>query len=59
MNMNRWIRLAAASLVTAAQWALCLGLLLYTQPSTTFARPVAEQMGSGAMPVIVVTAHRP
>jgi hypothetical protein len=56
MNTARLVNLLAALLITAAQWTALFWLLAPTQVEAT---PVATTAPDNAIPVIVVTAHRP
>ena len=58
MNIIRLVGLAAAAVITATQWTALSSTLVHTQLVRPIAAPVADDMPDGALPVIVVTAHR-
>ena len=55
MSKARFISLVAASLITAAQWAMLIWLL---SPVQAEAAPIANAAPDQMLPAIVVTAHR-
>jgi hypothetical protein len=58
MNIARLASLAAAFVITASQWALCLAFFFYTQPVTAVVPQVADGTSQSAIPEIVVIGHR-
>ena len=58
MKRDRLVRLAAAIVVTAIQWAAFFSPVLYPQWVRAVGAPVADEVSDGELPVIVVTANR-
>jgi hypothetical protein len=57
MNFTRMLSLTAALGITVAQWTLCLGLFLYTQPVTAVSREPADKVSRSSMPEIDAIGH--
>jgi hypothetical protein len=58
MIRNRLVSLAAASVITVAQWTLCLAPFLYTQPVTGHASQLCGDICQSEMPEITCPATR-
>lgn len=56
-NATRLVTLAAALLVTAAEWAAFSEILLFADPARIASVPVAGASSDAALPQVVVTAH--
>jgi hypothetical protein len=58
MNVSRIVGLAAAIVISALQWTAFFSPSLHTHSVRAVGAAVAGDASDGALPVVVVTAHR-
>jgi hypothetical protein len=58
-NTTRFVTLAAALLVTAVEWTAFSEVLLLVDPAQIASAPVADASPDGALPEVIITAHKP